>query len=171
MVIGGLYTKLNQMGFSSGQEFVVAIREAKALNATIVLGDRGVDQTLSRLQESLDKSGFGAVQKFIERQQENEVLITGGMTEAELADDKESLTKTIEALKERRTVRALMATLKESLPEVHAALIAERDAFMANSLLQAKGRNTVAVVGMAHMDGIEANLGDTGFKKVVCSIS
>jgi len=64
MVIGGLYQKLNQMGFSSGQEFVVAVQEAKALNATLVLGDRGVDTTLQRLQESLDESGWGAVQAF-----------------------------------------------------------------------------------------------------------
>eukprot|EP00966_Prymnesium_polylepis_P235926 5456382-Prymnesium_polylepis.2 len=35
------------------------------------------------------------------------------------------------------------------------ALIGERDAYMARSLLDSPGRRIVAVVGMAHMDGIE----------------
>ena len=75
-----------------------------------------------------------------------------------------------------------MANLKESLPEVHAAMISERDAYMCNSILsvrprcypaappracratraltrraeQAGARRMVAVVGMAHLDGIDA---------------
>ena len=36
------------------------------------------------------------------------------------------------------------------------ALIAERDAYMARSLLGAEGTRVVAVVGLAHVDGIEA---------------
>ena len=34
---------------------------------------------------------------------------------------------------------------------------------MANSILQASGQTTVAVVGMAHMDGIERTLAAQGF--------
>lgn len=43
------------------------------------------------------------------------------------------------------------------------ALIGERDAYMARSILQASGQMTVAVVGMAHMDGIEKALALQGF--------
>ena len=54
-LIGGLlaafYSALNQMGFDSGQEFIVALQEAKALNANIVLGDQPIDITLQRLQQ------------------------------------------------------------------------------------------------------------------------
>ena len=35
-------------------------------------------------------------------------------------------------------------------------LTAERDAYMASSLLGAEGPRVVAVVGLAHVDGIEA---------------
>ena len=34
---------------------------------------------------------------------------------------------------------------------------------MANSILRASGQTTVAVVGMAHMDGIEKTLAAQGF--------
>jgi len=174
MVIGGLYQKLNQMGFSSGQEFVVAVQEARALNATLVLGDRGVDKTLQRLQESLDESGWGAVKAFasVQSKNSNAALVASEMEgkSGGLGGDKESLERTIESLKERATVRELMGTLKESLPKVYQALIAERDAFMSESLLQAGGEKTVAVVGMAHLDGIEAYLQDRGFKMLPCSL-
>lgn len=138
-----LTTGCSLQGFSSGQEFVVAIREANALNATIVLGDRGVDHTLARLQESLDGSGIDAVQKwvpqaqrfgqkqpavfgdpsvglrFIKAQTESPLSVRlSGDLEAEGVTDKEELTRTIEALKERSTVRELMGTLKATLPKV-----------------------------------------------------
>ena len=63
------------------------------------------------------------------------------------------------ALKQRDNVRALAAYLKESVPPFYDALIAERDAYMAASLLGcADGARVVAVVGLAHVDGIEAAL-------------
>ena len=42
------------------------------------------------------------------------------------------------------------------MPPLYDALIAERDAYMARSLLGAEGSRVVAVVGLAHVDGIEA---------------
>lgn len=80
VAIGSLYQKLNKMGFSSGKEFATAISEAKvmesstmercsqpclkALNANLVLGDRPVNETLIRLQQSIDKTGWSQVQAF-----------------------------------------------------------------------------------------------------------
>lgn len=78
------------------------------------------------------------------------------------------MAKAVEQLKERSTVRELMATLEKSLPDVYQALIGERDAYMAESLLKANGKSSVGVVGMAHMDGIERNLGRVGFEIQPC---
>ena len=58
-------------------------------------------------------------------------------------------------LKQRDNVRALSQYLKSELPPLYTALIAERDEYMANSLLQSPGKRMVAVTGLAHMDGIE----------------
>jgi hypothetical protein len=71
LVISSLYQKLDKMGFSSGQEFITAIREADAAGATVVLGDRPVDVTLKRLQESIDTTGLKQVMAFANSQAES----------------------------------------------------------------------------------------------------
>ena len=42
-----------------------------------------------------------------------------------------------------------------TLPFVYKPLLEERDIYLANNILGIKGKKVVAVVGMAHMDGIE----------------
>ena len=71
LVISSLYQKLDKMGFSSGQEFITAIREADASGATVVLGDRPVDVTLKRLQESIETTGLKQVMAFANSQAES----------------------------------------------------------------------------------------------------
>jgi len=71
LAISSLYQKLDKMGFSSGQEFMTAIREADASGAALVLGDRPVDMTLKRLQQSIEKTGFNEVMAFANSQAES----------------------------------------------------------------------------------------------------
>ena len=73
---------------------------------------------------------------------------------------------TMAVLKQRETVRELSAYLKQEVPPLYNALIAERDAYMANSILRSPGRRVVAVVGLAHVDGIEANVLQGGSRGV-----
>ena len=68
---------------------------------------------------------------------------------------KETVSSAMAVLKQRDNVRALSQYLKSELPPLYTALIAERDEYMANSLLQSPGKRMVAVTGLAHMDGIE----------------
>ena len=58
-------------------------------------------------------------------------------------------------LKTRENARVLADYIQRELPPLYTALIAERDEYMANSLLQSPGKRMVAVTGLAHMDGIE----------------
>ena len=58
-------------------------------------------------------------------------------------------------LKTRENTRVLADYIQRELPPLYTALIAERDEYMANSLLQSPGKRMVAVTGLAHMDGIE----------------
>ena len=71
---------------------------------------------------------------------------------------KEGVMSTMAVLKQRETVRQLSAYLKSEVPPLYTALIAERDAYMANSILRSDSKRMVAVVGLAHVDGIEANV-------------
>jgi len=53
-----MYRQLDQMGFQSGEEFVIAVREADALGATLLLGDQDAKVTLRRLSDALGKVLF-----------------------------------------------------------------------------------------------------------------
>lgn len=165
LAISSLYQKLDKMGFSSGQEFVTAMREADAAGAKLVLGDRPVYETLKRLQQSIAKTGLNDVMAFANGQAESpeEKLLASQMESEASSLDAAQLASTVETLKERKNVRKIMASLNEALPAVYQALIGERDVYMANSILRASGQMTVAVVGIAHMDGIERTLAAEGF--------
>ena len=61
----------------------------------------------------------------------------------------------IEALKSRRTATLMSTFLRNAHPGLAAALIDERDQHMVDRLRNVEGKG-VAVVGLAHLDGIEA---------------
>ena len=70
-------------------------------------------------------------------------------------------------LQQRDTVRTLTSTIRQELPPLYSALIAERDAYMGRALLSRTDmRSGVAVVGLAHVDGIERNLVSAGWETV-----
>jgi len=154
--LSSMYKQLDQMGFQSGAEFVAAVEEAERLGATVLLGDRDARVTVRRLRDALAEiatapagtygaSGTQVPQALLE-------ATGGGASEF----NRESVSSAMGVLKQRDNVRQLTAYLKAEVPPLHTALIAERDAYMAQSLLGASGSRIVAVVGLAHCDGIEA---------------
>ena len=166
--IRALYSTLDKSGFSSGQEFVVAVEEARKLNADILLGDRNVKVTLTRLADAMSRTDLN---KLLVIGDENELKMAlekgnTGLSEKEIANfnpgDISSLATSIEKIKDRETIRVLMGGLSKSAPLVYNAMIKERDEYMANNLLISDFNSIVAVVGMAHMDGIERTLMERG---------
>lgn len=179
--IKGLYSRLDSAGFDSGEEFVTAVREGKKIGADIVLGDRDVEVTLQRVTEGLAKTDLRA---FLSPDSELEKTLQGmvpvnegvadrmagaGSTDAakELTDEqfKEELTSFVETMKTKENVRLIMGQLQRLAPFLYEALVSERDVYMATGL---NGLNElesiVAVVGIAHADGIEASLQMNGWK-------
>ena len=174
--ISNLYKGLDKRGFSSGEEFKVALDEAKALNAEVILGDRPAKQTLKRLAEALRDSGVSPASLLVPPKAAGGggEGPPSGITTALAALDfsnNDSLKDVVETLKARENVRAVMGALKAEAPELYQALVAERDAYMANTLQRTAGRGrVVAVVGIAHADGIEENLVSSGaWKKALAS--
>lgn len=157
-----LYESMEGLGFESGDEFRVATYEALDSGAQLVLGDQDVRTTLDALRDALRKTDLRALinsptVQLADGSQFGGKAEGGGNGSGGL--DKASVGAMIDAIKERQNTRAIVASLKESTPELYGALIAQRDAFMARSLLErATGSTIVAVVGMAHLDGIGANL-------------
>ena len=80
----------------------------------------------------------------------------------------------VETMKAKDNVRSIMSALQKTAPEIYEAMVAERDEYMGRGLdelgINLKGgntQNTVAVVGMAHVDGIERYLSAKGWTEMI----
>jgi pheromone shutdown protein TraB len=71
----------------------------------------------------------------------------------------------VEVMKSKENVRKIMGELQRLAPAIYEALVGERDAYMAAGLNGLNEIETiVAVVGIAHVDGIERNLKMNGWQ-------
>ena len=80
--------------------------------------------------------------------------------------DKTVLSGFVENMKQKVVVNRLMDIIRDECREIYDALIGERDAFMARSISTSNGKTIVGVVGLAHLQGIERNLRNSGFKSI-----
>ncbi|KAG7354393.1 TraB family protein [Nitzschia inconspicua] len=168
--IKGMYKKLDSAGLESGEEFVVAITEGRKLGADIVLGDRDVEVTLRRVTEGLAKTDLKVLlSPDSELEQSLQELVPSNMqTKSDLTDEefRSEFSSFVETMKAKDNVRKIMSQLQRVAPYLYEALVSERDAYMAAGLngLSNELETIVAVVGIAHADGIEKNLQMNGWK-------
>ena len=191
--IKGMYSKLESEGFSAGEEFVVAVREGLSCGSDIVLGDQDVEVTLRRLTEALSKTDL---KKLLLADSELEESMkqfmppageAGSMTTASSSSSissssaninndggmsKEQLSYFVETVKAKENVRLLMGNFERISPELYGALVRERDLYMAGGIDRLNQFDSmVAVMGIAHVDGVENALRERGWveAKHVCS--
>jgi hypothetical protein len=169
--IKGLYQKLESEGFSAGEEFIVAVREGLNVGSQIVLGDQDVEVTLRRLTEALSKTDMKKLlaadaeieqnlKQLLPADIQKSVNGSGEMT-------KEEFRYFVETIKAKENVKMLMANLKSVAPEVYQAMVGERDVYMANGLDRLNQFDSiVAVMGVAHVDGVERTLKERGWEEV-----
>lgn len=77
---------------------------------------------------------------------------------------KETLSSLVEGLKQRDLLEEVELVFSNEIPFVYQALIGERDKFMADAIDSCECKSMVAVVGMAHMSGIERSLNSANYK-------
>ena len=71
----------------------------------------------------------------------------------------------VETMKTKENVKKIMGQLQRVAPFLYEALVSERDVYMATGLNGLNELETiVAVVGIAHADGIETTLQQNGWK-------
>ena len=155
--IGKFYESTEKRGFKAGGEFQAAVDEGKKINARILLGDRDINVTLQRIARAITTTD---IDKFNDLSQKLvDIESNAGLdVQALKSENQASLTQFVENLKNRELLNKVMAIVKENVPDVYNALIGERDEFMAAAIDQSNSERVVAVVGMAHMTGIENNL-------------
>jgi pheromone shutdown-related protein TraB len=144
LVLASYQKKLGgALGVQPGSELLEAARVAESLGIPVVLCDRDVRITLRRVWASLSLWNKSKLLS---------VLLTGLIDQPKLDEE------TLRRLREQDVLSELMRELGEALPGAKAALIDERDAFLARKILDAGGARVVAVVGAGHVAGIRRAL-------------
>lgn len=131
------------MDSNSGGEMLEGIKQAKELNVPLVLADRPIKTTFSRIWNSL---GLYEKSKLL-------VSIIGS-----IFDDEEISEEDLQALKEADALDAALNEVGKEFPNVKKILVDERDAYLSSKIKNADGKKIVAIIGAAHAGGIERNL-------------
>lgn len=126
-----------------GEEFRVALREAHAVGAQVVLGDRPLTVTLARVWRALS---------FWEKLKLSTMLLWTGLSML----DTDEMKKEIERMKESDVLTEAIKEFGKEFPSLVTPLLSERDEYMVYIMrkVSTKARNVVAVVGAGHLQGI-----------------
>jgi len=125
-----------------GSEMIGAIEAANDIGAKIALIDRDINITLQR---ALNETSLWEKLKFV----------FSGVASLFASDDD---LQDIEKLKEEDTLDEIMEYFKEASPSAYKVLVKERDAYLANSILNIPEDHVIAVVGAGHKEGINRYL-------------
>ncbi len=131
------------MDTSTGGEMLEGIKLSKELNVPLVLADRPIKITFSRIWNKL---GLWEKSKLL-------VSII-----ASIFDNEEISEEDLASLKEADALEAALNEVGKEFPVVKKILVDERDAYLATKIKNAPGNKIVAVIGAAHASGIVKNL-------------
>ena len=127
----------------SGGEMLEGIKQAKDLNLPLVLADRPIKTTFSRIWNKL---GFG--EKF-------KLLVTIIST---IFDNEEISEEDLSTLKQGDALESALNEVGKKFPIMKKILVDERDAYLSKKIKEAPGNTIVAIIGAGHAKGIINNL-------------
>lgn len=131
------------MDSSSGAEMMEGIRQAEERNIPLVMADRPIKTTFSRIWYQLSAS-------------EKVKVLTGIISS--IFEDEDISEEDIARLKEADALEAALLEIGKEFPTVKRILVDERDQYLCDKIRNAPGKKTVAIIGAAHAGGIERNL-------------
>jgi len=129
----------DQFGIKPGQEMIQGIASAKETGAELVLADRNIQVTFSRIWGNIGI--WGKVQLL------SSVFFSIFSKETISEED-------LEKMKSQDTLSAVMDDFTKAFPRLKTPLIDERDQYLAQKIKNAPGKKIVAVLGAAHVPGI-----------------
>lgn len=132
-----------QLGLNPGQEMIEAIQAAKENNINLVMVDRDIQTTFTRIWKKL---GFFGKFKLLF------MLLMSIFAKEDISEEE------IERLKSEDVLTAALNDLAVSFPRLKSTLIDERDQYLAEKIKNAPGKKIVAVVGAGHVPGIKEEL-------------
>ena len=129
----------DQFGIKPGQEMLQGIESAKETGAELVLADRNIQITFSRIWSNI---GFMGKAQLL-----TSVFYSIFSSETISEED-------LEKMKSQDTLNAVLNDFTKSFPKLKTPLIDERDQYLAQKIKDAPGQKIVAVLGAAHVPGI-----------------
>jgi len=132
-----------QFGINAGQEMIQGIESAQEIGANLVLADRDIQITFSRIWQSV---GFWGKIKLM-TEIFYSIFSNESITEEEL-----------EKLKSQDMLNSILNEFTKSFPKLKIPLVDERDQYLAQKIKDAPGQKIVAVLGAAHVPGIKEEL-------------
>lgn len=129
----------SQLGIDAGQEMIQGIHSAEEIGANLVLADRNIQVTFSRIWHNVGLWGKAQlISQIIFSIFSNEKI-----TEEEL-----------EKMKSQDMLDSVLSDFTEHFPRLKTPLIDERDQYLSQKIKEAPGEKVVAVLGAAHVPGI-----------------
>ncbi|MGM8364338.1 TraB/GumN family protein [Virgibacillus sp. W0181] len=132
-----------QFGINPGQEMIQGIDSAKEINASLVLADRDIQTTFSRIWGNV--SIWGKAKLLM--QVIGSIFVNDTISEEEL-----------EKMKSQDMLDTMLQDLSESFPDLKKPLVDERDQYLSEKIRKAPGKKIVAVLGAAHVPGIKVEI-------------
>lgn len=132
-----------ELGIKAGQEMIQGIESAKEVGANLVLADRNIQITFSRIWGNLGLRGKSILLTQI---------ITSIFSHDSISEEE------LEKMKEQDTINAMLNEFTETFPKLKKPLIDERDQYLAQKIKDAPGEKIVAVLGAAHVPGIKEEI-------------
>ena len=128
-----------QFDIKPGQEMIQGIESANENGAEIVLADRNIQTTFSRIWHNLGWTGKSQLLTSVFFS----IFSKDTISEEEM-----------ENMKSKDTLNAVLAEFTETFPKLKTPLIDERDQYLAQKIKEAPGKKIIAVLGAAHVPGI-----------------
>ncbi|RBW69669.1 TraB/GumN family protein [Bacillus taeanensis] len=132
-----------QFGIQAGQEMIQGIQSAEEIGAKLVLADRNIQTTFSRIWGNI---GFTGKAKLL-------MSIVYSIFSNESISEQE-----LEKLKSQDMIDGMLKDMTENFPSLKVPLIDERDQYLAQKIKEAPGNKVVAVLGAAHVPGIKEQI-------------
>ncbi|MGY4691638.1 TraB/GumN family protein [Salibacterium sp. K-3] len=132
-----------QFGIQAGQEMKQGIESARENGAELVLADRDIQVTFSRIWQ---KVGFWGKAKLL-------MMIIFSIFNNESITEEE-----LEKMKSQDMLHSMLDELTRNFPRLKKPLIDERDQYLSHKIKEAPGQKVVAVLGAAHVPGIKKEI-------------
>ncbi|TGE39248.1 TraB/GumN family protein [Desulfosporosinus fructosivorans] len=132
-----------QFGINAGQEMIQGAESANEIGAALVLADRNIQITFSRIWNGV---GLWGKAKLI-----TAIFIS-------IFDDEDISEEELEKMKSQDMLNSILNDFTINFPKLKIPLIDERDQYLSEKIKQAPGPKVVAVLGAAHIPGIKEEI-------------